>query len=72
MQLYEEELDLMNNRIIELEKNICIMQDNITTLSEHLKETQRFMIKLAHNQGEITKRVSQWPFIAVSRNEGEM
>ncbi len=69
MQLYEEELDLINNRIIELEKNICVMQENITTLSEHLKETQRFMIKLAHNQTEITKRVSQWPFVAVQKGD---
>lgn len=68
MEFYDEQLDLVNNKIIQLEKNIVILQENVTHLSEQLKETQRYLIKLAHNQSEITKRVSAWPFIAVPEN----
>ena len=30
------------------------------------KELQKFIVKLVHNQTELTKRVSAWPYIAVS------
>jgi uncharacterized coiled-coil protein SlyX len=66
MKFTEEQLDLSESRITELEKTICILQDNMTELSEHIRETQRYLIKLAHHQSEITKRISAWPFIAVS------
>jgi len=67
----EEELDVTNNRLAELEKNIMIIQDSILTLAEQVKESQRYIIKLAHNQSIVTKRISQWPFIAVPSNEGD-
>ena len=66
MQFTDEPLDLASMKIAELEKNVCYLQDNITILSEQLRETQRYLIKLAHNQQEITKRISMWPFIAVN------
>lgn len=65
MEYFEELLDQSKQRIIELEKNLAIMHENIMTVSEQIKETQLFLIKLAKNQAEITKRVSQWPFISV-------
>ena len=65
MNFSEDQLDMTNSKIIELEKTICILQDNISQLSEHIRETQRYLIKLAHAQAEVTKRVSSWPFIAV-------
>ncbi len=70
MEYYEEQLDLTKNRITEIEKQIAAVQDVTLTLSEQLKDTQRFLVKLAHNQSEIAKRVSTWPFIAVHK-EGE-
>lgn len=63
----EEELDVTNNRLAELEKNIMIIQDSILTLAEQVKESQRYIIKLAHNQSIVTKRISQWPFIEIGR-----
>ena len=63
-----DQLDVSDSRLIEMEKSICIMQDNITTLSEQLRETQRYLIKLAHNQAEITKRLSMWPYIAIEKD----
>lgn len=69
MQYIEEELDMTNNRILELEKNIAILQVNMEVLNDQIKETQKFLLKLATNQSEITKRVTKWPYIAVSREE---
>jgi uncharacterized coiled-coil protein SlyX len=71
MKFTEEQLDLSDARITEIEKSICIMQDSMTELSEHIRETQRYLIKLAHHQSEITKRISAWPFIAVDSNRDE-
>ena len=71
MKFTEEQLDLSDARITEIEKSICIMQGSMTELSEHIRETQRYLIKLAHHQSEITKRISAWPFIAVDSNRDE-
>lgn len=71
MLLLEEELDLTNLKIVEIEKNIAIMQGNIHTLSEQIKEVQKYLIMLAKNQNEVTKKLSQWPFIAVPTKEGD-
>jgi len=71
MKFTEEQLDLSEARITEIEKSICIMQDSMTEMSEHIRETQRYLIKLAHHQSEITKRISAWPFIAVDSNRDE-
>jgi uncharacterized coiled-coil protein SlyX len=71
MKFTEEQLDLSEARITEIEKSICIMQDSMTELSEHIRETQRYLIKLAHHQSEITKRISAWPFIAVDSSRDE-
>ena len=71
MKFTEEQLDLSEARITEIEKSICIMQDSMTELSKHIRETQRYLIKLAHHQSEITKRISAWPFIAVDSNRDE-
>ena len=70
MEYYEEQLDQTKARLIELEKNLTIMHENVMTVSEQIKETQMFLIKLAKNQAEITKRVSQWPYIAVPSDSG--
>ena len=73
MEFYEEQLDLTKHKLIEIEKSLAVMQDNITTLSEQLKETQRYLIKLAYAQNEISKRIVSWPYIAVpeSNNKGD-
>jgi UDP-N-acetylglucosamine transferase subunit ALG13 len=36
-----------------------------------MKQTQQYLIKLAHHQSEIAKRLSSWPFLAVSNTEGD-
>ena len=71
MKFTEDQLDLSDARMMEIEKSICILQGNVMELSEHIRETQRYLIKLAHHQSEITKRISAWPFIAVNSNRDE-
>jgi predicted nucleic acid-binding Zn-ribbon protein len=70
-QSLEQELDVVMNRIVEMEKLMSIVQENQLTLADQIKETQRFLIKLAKNQSEISKRVTHWPFIAVPFREGD-
>jgi len=69
IEYYEEQLDQTKNRIIELEKNLSVMHENVMTVADQIKETQMFLIKLAKNQAELSKRVSQWPYIAVTQRE---
>lgn len=71
MEYYEERLDLTQNRIVELEKNISILQESLMTVSEQLRDTQRYLIKVAHNQAEIAKRISSWPYIPVPDVRGD-
>lgn len=68
-QSLEQELDVLLGRMTEIEKNLIIIQENQMTLADQIKETQKFLIKLAKNQSDITKRVTQWPFIAVEPRE---
>lgn len=67
----DEQLDVTNGRISQIEKDMATMHENILTLAEQIKETQMFLLKLAKNQSEITKRINQWPFIAVPLNGEE-
>lgn len=69
-QSLEQDLDVVAGRMAEIEKSIHIMEENILTLSYQLKETQHYLMKLAKNQHEITKRVTQWPFVAVDSSMG--
>jgi len=66
MDLLEEKLDLNLNKIKQLEHDMAILKENTTILMEQVKDIQRFIIKLTHNQAEITKRVSAWPYITIS------
>jgi len=63
----ENELDINNKKILNLEKDIAEMQDIICELGESIKETQRYLVKLAHNQQEITKRIASWPFLTIEK-----
>lgn len=70
MDYFEEELDLTNSKIRNMEIVIAELQDTNIQLLTELKQTQQFLIKLAHNQAEITKRVTMWPFIAIPEDDG--
>jgi hypothetical protein len=65
------ELDVNTRKIKELEKELHVTRELLTNCIDSLKETQRFIMKLAYNQSEITKRVSSWPYIVVSSSKDD-
>jgi len=71
MEYYEEQLDSTRSRLIEIEKNISLLQEGLMTVSEQMRDTQRYLIKVAHNQAELAKRISHWPYIPVPDVRGD-
>ncbi len=69
MKYSDNDLDLANDKIAELEKELYVTKDLLTTTIESLKDTQRYLMKLAYNQSEISKRMAQWPYIVVSDDD---
>lgn len=67
----DQDLNLVEQKMVNVEKNLMIIEDQISRLTESLKETQRYLVKLAYNQQELTKRISQWPYIVVSNREND-
>lgn len=65
----EEQLDVTKGRLVEIEKSLAIMHENVLTVADQLKETQKFLVKLAHNQSEISKRVTLWPYIPIPEKD---
>ena len=49
-----------------LENDISSLQDSILQTQESLKETQRYLIKLAHQQAETNKRLMSWPYLKIT------
>jgi len=71
MQYLEEELDITTQKIKNLEDELHKTHEMLLHTIDSLKETQRFLMKLAYNQSEITKRISMWPYIAVPEDRPE-
>jgi hypothetical protein len=53
-------------KINNLEKELDITRHLLEQTIHSLKETQRYLMKLAYTQADLTKKVSTWPFITVS------
>lgn len=66
MEYSEKDLDIETQKISSLEKELEITKDLLGETISSLKDTQRYLMKLAYNQAEITKRMAQWPYIVVS------
>ena len=65
----EKDSELIKGRMAQLEKNLAIAQENIYVLSGQIKDTQRVLTKMAQIQNEMSRRMVQWPFVAVDTNE---
>jgi len=63
------DLEKLNGRMAEIEKNLAITQENLFVLNGQIKDTQRVLTKLAQIQNEMSRRMVQWPFVAVDANE---
>ena len=65
MQSLDEELVDSNKKIKKLEENVAIMQELLMQQQNAITETQRYLIKVAHGQKEISKRMLSWPYVKV-------
>jgi septal ring factor EnvC (AmiA/AmiB activator) len=65
MESLDAELVQSNKKIKKLEENITMLQEIIKQQQETMLETQRYLIKLAHGQQELSKRVLSWPYVRV-------
>lgn len=79
MELLENDLDFHQVKIAKLEQDLnmvteqlSLVMDQINRQTESIKETQRYLIKLARNQQDLTKRITSWPYIVVSNKDEEM
>lgn len=73
MKYSDEDLipSLESQKLESLERELYVTKELLTSCIESLKDTQRYLMKLAYNQSEISKRVSQWPFIVVSSSKDD-
>ena len=65
MQYSEEELDLTFQRLRHIEEELAFIKEALTSHADTIKESQKYLIQLAHNQSQLTKRISHWPYIPV-------
>ena len=79
MKLLDDELDMTGQRLTNIEtelvrvnEQINAMVESLNTQIDSIKETQRYLIKLARNQQELTKRISAWPYIVVNNRDEEV
>ena len=73
MKYSDEDLipSLESQKLETLERELYVTKELLTNCIESLKDTQRYLMKLAYNQSEISKRVSSWPFIVVSSSKDD-
>tara|TARA_R110000868_G_scaffold5523_2_gene33144 strand:+ start:262 stop:531 length:270 start_codon:yes stop_codon:yes gene_type:complete len=60
-----EESDILREKIAFLEQQIVDLQDATMSLTEGVRDMQRFVIQLSHNQILIAKQVAQWPYVLI-------
>ena len=68
----EMDLNLTDRKIRDLELELIITKELLTSCIGSVKETQRFLMKLAANQQELTRRVATWPFIVIPSDGNEV
>ena len=71
MQYLDEELDITTQKIQTLEKELLATRELLGNTIESLKETQRYLMKMAYNQADLTKKISHWPYIVVHSNKND-
>lgn len=69
MAYLDDELDVTTQKINNLEKELDITRHLLEETILSLKETQRYLMKLAYSQSDLAKRVSTWPFIPVPEKD---
>lgn len=70
-EFLEKNLDIDKQKLDTLEEEFYKQRELLLQTIDSLKETQRYLVKLAHNQAEVTKRISQWPYLVVQDRDYE-
>lgn len=60
-----EESDILREKIAFLEQQIIDLQDATMTLTDAMRDMQRFVIQLSQNEILIAKQVAQWPYVLI-------
>ena len=69
MEQSNDEQELLESKLRNLETHMMVMRHDMEIMSETIKETQRYLINMAHTQNAIAKRISQWPYIPVEKEQ---
>ena len=64
MESLDNELETQN-RFKKLEEDLVRMQELLVYQQEAIKDTQRYLIKVARGQQELSKRLLAWPYVKV-------
>lgn len=68
MESYEDyDVDVLARKLHNLEKEVIDLHDRYLTVSDALKATQHYMLKMAQQQAMIATQISHWPYIAVEK-----
>tara|TARA_R100001480_G_C4695748_1_gene176800 strand:+ start:585 stop:746 length:162 start_codon:yes stop_codon:yes gene_type:complete len=52
-----------------MQKDLALAQETIHVLNGQIRDTQRVLTKMAQIQNEMSRRMVQWPFVAVDANQ---
>lgn len=67
MQYLDEDLEITSAQKIQaLEQELTVTKELLGQTINSLRETQRYLMKLAYNQSDITKKISSWPYLVVN------
>ena len=58
----------LEQKMDEMQKDLALAQETIQVLNGQIRDTQRVLTKMAHIQNEMSRRMVQWPFVAVDAN----
>ena len=64
-----EEFDLLQNKLVTLEKEVIDIHERYLTVAESIREMQRYMVRMAQNQAHIAHQISHWPYIVVDKKD---
>jgi|688.fasta_scaffold2137190_2 hypothetical protein len=60
-----ENFDLQKQKIAYLEKEVIKLQDDLSLVVASVREVQKYLIRLAHNQAVVSEQVAAWPYVKI-------
>lgn len=67
MQSLENEY--LEKKLAQLESEVTDIHERYLTVAETIRETHRYLIKLAQNQAQIADQLARWPYIVVEKKK---